>query len=239
MSHWLKTELGLVIGYLEVVTTNNYNSVTDIHTTKHSTLLASVHLHQSSRIYNTGTIKVSLNHTLSISLYYSTHEFFKSHVKSSQADFLYSSSTTNFPWLSPTENGVVVEPNEFCHLYSRVTDTHHRKHMPRDHHPPLRDVTADTESTVCSIVACWTVSKKLLPDNALIKSFTIYKHTYIHTYITCITYTSRSPLKWIAFYATCPFFSDSSTKSTPEISYSRQEEDTYGHRWSLVSSCDD
>jgi hypothetical protein len=38
-------------------------------------------------MYNTGTIKVSLNHTLPISLYYSTHEVFKSHIKSSQADF--------------------------------------------------------------------------------------------------------------------------------------------------------
>jgi hypothetical protein len=40
-----------------------------------------------ARIYNTGTIKVALNHTLPISLYYSTLEVFKSHVNSSQVDF--------------------------------------------------------------------------------------------------------------------------------------------------------
>jgi hypothetical protein len=38
-----------------------------------------------------GTTEVSLNHTLPISLCYSTHKVFKPHVKSSQADFLYSS----------------------------------------------------------------------------------------------------------------------------------------------------
>jgi hypothetical protein len=90
VSQWLKTGFGLVIGFinhLRVVTTNNYYTITDLHTTKHSTLLSSIYLHKSSRIYNT----VSLNHTLPISLSYSTHKIFKSHVKSSQADFLYSS----------------------------------------------------------------------------------------------------------------------------------------------------
>jgi hypothetical protein len=33
------------------------------------------------QLYYTGTIKVSLNHTLSISLHYSTHRVFKSHVQ--------------------------------------------------------------------------------------------------------------------------------------------------------------
>jgi thiosulfate reductase cytochrome b subunit len=46
----------------------------------------------------------------------------------------------------------------------------HRKHMSRDHHPPLRDVTADTESIASYIVACWTVFTELLPGNALIRS---------------------------------------------------------------------
>jgi hypothetical protein len=45
--------------------------------------------------------------------------------------------------------------------------------MSRDHHPPLRDVTADTENTASSIVACWTVFTELLPGNELIKSVTI------------------------------------------------------------------
>jgi hypothetical protein len=106
-SQWLRRRFGLVIGfigYLQVVTTNNYNTVADLHNLQslHTNLLSLSAL--SSRIYNIGTIRVSLNRTLPISLCYSTHKVFKSHVKSSQADFLYSSSTTNFPWLSPTEN---------------------------------------------------------------------------------------------------------------------------------------
>jgi hypothetical protein len=51
---------------------------------------------------------------------------------------------------------------------------HHRKHMSRDHHLPLRDVTADTENTVSSIVTCWTVFTELLPAKALLKSVTIF-----------------------------------------------------------------
>jgi nanoRNase/pAp phosphatase (c-di-AMP/oligoRNAs hydrolase) len=46
--------------------------------------------------------------------------------------------------------------------------------MSRDHHPPLRDVTADTENTDPSTVACWTVFTELLPGNALIKSVILY-----------------------------------------------------------------
>jgi hypothetical protein len=42
--------------------------------------------------------------------------------------------------------------------------------MSRDHYPPLRDVTADKENTISSIVAYWTVFTELLPGNALIKS---------------------------------------------------------------------
>jgi hypothetical protein len=137
------------------------------------TLIFSVYFHLSSQIYDTGSINVSLNHTLPIPLYYCIHKVFKSHVKSSQADFLFSSSTTNFPWLSPTENWLVPEPNEFCHLYGRGTDTHHRKHVSRDHHSPLRDVTVDMENTAFPTVACWTVFTELLPGNALIKSVTI------------------------------------------------------------------
>jgi hypothetical protein len=101
-------------------------------------------------------MKVPLNHTLPISLCYSAQKVSKSHAKSSQDDFL-CSSTTNFPWLSPTENWLVPDPNEFCHLYGRGTDTYHRKHMSRDNHPPLRDVTADTESTAslyCCMLDC-------------------------------------------------------------------------------------
>jgi hypothetical protein len=51
---------------------------------------------------------------------------------------------------------------------------HHRKHMSRDHYILLCDVSADTENTAPSIVACWTMFTQLLPGNALIKSVTIY-----------------------------------------------------------------
>jgi hypothetical protein len=42
--------------------------------------------------------------------------------------------------------------------------------MSRDHNPPLRNVTVDTENTAFSIVSCWTMFRDLLPGNALIKS---------------------------------------------------------------------
>jgi hypothetical protein len=45
--------------------------------------------------------------------------------------------------------------------------------MSHDHHSPLRDVTADTENTASSVVACWTVFTELLPGNALFKTVTI------------------------------------------------------------------
>jgi hypothetical protein len=66
---------------------------------------------------------------------------------------LHSSSTTNFPCLSPTEHWLVTEPNKFCHLYSRGTDTPHGKHASPDHQTPLRDVTAYMENTASSTVA--------------------------------------------------------------------------------------
>jgi hypothetical protein len=47
--------------------------------------------------------------------------------------------------------------------------------MSPDHHPPLRDVTADTENTASSIVAYWNLFTELLSGNALIKSVTILK----------------------------------------------------------------
>jgi hypothetical protein len=126
VSQWLRRGFGLLVGFigcLQVVTTINYYPSVDFHTTKHSTLISSVYLHYSSRIYNTGTMKISLNHTIPIPLYYSTHKVFKSQVKSSQADLLFSSSTTNFSWLSLTKNWLVPEPNEFCHFHCRGTDT--------------------------------------------------------------------------------------------------------------------
>jgi hypothetical protein len=66
------------------------------HGTNLYTLISSIYFHWSplsvswQRMYNTGTIKVSLiQYTLPISLHYSTQKIFTSHVKSSQADFLF------------------------------------------------------------------------------------------------------------------------------------------------------
>jgi hypothetical protein len=55
---------------------------------------------------------------------------------------------------------------------------HYRKHMSRDHHSQLRDVTADRKNTTSSIVACWTVFTELLPGKALIKSVTVFLNSY-------------------------------------------------------------
>jgi hypothetical protein len=150
-------------------------------------------------------------------LCYSTHEVFKSHVKSSQADFLYSSSTANFPWLSPVENRLDPEPMNSV-TYIAEERTRIIGDMSRDHHLPLRDVTADTKNTISSIVACWNVFTELLPDKALIKSLTKFTHSYTHTFIQ---YTCCFSLKCVAFYATRPFFSDNSMISAFETSYSR------------------
>jgi hypothetical protein len=89
MSQWLRREIWLVIGFinhLQAVTTNNYYTVAALHNLQslHTNLFSLSAL--SSRVYNTGAIAVSLNHTLPI---LHTNTVFKSHVKSSQADFLY------------------------------------------------------------------------------------------------------------------------------------------------------
>jgi hypothetical protein len=65
--------------YLQVVTTINYNTVTDFHTQQ--SICISLH----------GCITQELNYTLPIPLHCNTHSVFKSHIKSSQADLLYSS----------------------------------------------------------------------------------------------------------------------------------------------------
>jgi hypothetical protein len=62
------------INHSQVVTAINYNTVPDFYTTKHSTLIYSVCLHCSSRVYHTGTIQVSLNHFQ----YHSTTVYLKS-----------------------------------------------------------------------------------------------------------------------------------------------------------------
>jgi hypothetical protein len=75
------SSFGLVIGFidhLQVLTTSNYNTVADFHFTNHSTLIFSVYFHWSSLSIswqwtnNMETVKVSLNYTLTVLLYYST-----------------------------------------------------------------------------------------------------------------------------------------------------------------------
>jgi hypothetical protein len=96
VSHVLVTKLGfglviVFINCLRIVTTINYNTVHDFDTKNHSTLISSVHLHQSSWVYNMGAITVLLNYTLPIPLHCNTHRVFQSHVKSSLAVLLSSS----------------------------------------------------------------------------------------------------------------------------------------------------
>jgi hypothetical protein len=85
-----------------------YSAIADLHTFKLTVAYALGFPVFTSRLLatdlNTQTVKVSLNYTLPIPLHYSTHKVFKSQVNSS--------SNTNFPWLSPTEN------SELCHSHS-------------------------------------------------------------------------------------------------------------------------
>jgi hypothetical protein len=176
VSQWLRSEFGLLIGFvnnLQVVTTNNYNTIADLqnlqslHTNLFS-LSALVLTDLQHRNYKSLT-----KSTLPTLLCYSTNKVFKSHVESSQADFLYSFSITNFPWLSPTENRLVSEPKEFCHLYSRGTDMHHRKHIKW---PPSTAAWRHRGHGKHSLFYCRVLDRvyRLLPGNALIKSVTVW-----------------------------------------------------------------
>jgi hypothetical protein len=54
--------------------------------------------------------------------------------------------------------------------------------MSLDHYLLLCDVTAYTESTASSIVACWTVFTELLRSNALTKSVTFLNEVFNTSY---------------------------------------------------------
>jgi hypothetical protein len=118
-------------------------------------------------------------------LHYTTHNSFKSHVKSPQADFLYSSVLIELTacLLVRVLLPLLLQLRNADHLYSRGTDMYYSKHMSRDHYPAsplvpaariyskhmshnryllLCDATADTENTA-SIVPCWTVFTELFP----------------------------------------------------------------------------
>jgi hypothetical protein len=121
------------INHLHVVTTNKYNTVTDFHTKEHSTfdalrLLPPVFVTTLNIffIYSVFTIRSlatdfsigTINVTLQVSLYFSTHKVFKSHIKSSQADFLYSSvllqltaTSSEFGSLIQTRHGTRITEN--------------------------------------------------------------------------------------------------------------------------------
>jgi hypothetical protein len=118
------------------------------------TIPLSVYFHWSplfvswQRIYKLGTVNVSINHTFPILMYYCTHKVLQSHVRSSQADFLYSSVLIQltailrpviFPSESsgivitylrdghrPTVNTYHVTPTHYCcdaTIHAQLTDT--------------------------------------------------------------------------------------------------------------------
>jgi hypothetical protein len=162
------------IGYSQVVTTINYNTskITVIITHKQNLLylLALVvarwqisimakpwqYFHYPFPVngFYTGNIKASLNRTLPIFLHYSTHKAFQSHVKSSQADFLYSSVLNVTACLrasaaATNSSSLMLQLLNSAHICIRSTDTHNRKHKSRDAYPanPLDRWLLPTENT--------------------------------------------------------------------------------------------
>jgi hypothetical protein len=101
--------------HLQVVTIINYNTVTEFHTPQ--SICISLHR----------CITQELNHTLLIPLHCSTHKVFTSHIKSSQADLLYS-SVLLVPLCSIQMNLLLLFFSYNCpqlnsvHLYSWETD---------------------------------------------------------------------------------------------------------------------
>jgi hypothetical protein len=87
----LKTPFGLLTGLfnnLQVVTTINYYNVSSLHTLQTLlTIIYSLCPQWSSRINHAGVTQASVNYTLPISLYYSTHKVLKTHNKSSFSAF--------------------------------------------------------------------------------------------------------------------------------------------------------
>jgi hypothetical protein len=127
---WLKTGHGLVIefiNHLQVVITINCYTTSDLHNLQslHTNL---IYFHCSSlsvswqRIYNTGNIKVPVNYTFSVSMYYSTCDVtisllilllttllfpwnFGTQVRSTYYSILQLTTARKRPLLSPTNLG--------------------------------------------------------------------------------------------------------------------------------------
>jgi hypothetical protein len=90
-----------------------------------------------------------------------TPKVFKSHIKSSQADFLYSSVLLKFTACFLLPLTTVLLRNS-AHLYRCRTDTQHRKHMSRIRYPASilarwmdLQKTLHVTSTHCCVTHCW------------------------------------------------------------------------------------
>jgi hypothetical protein len=160
-------------------------------------------------MYITDTIKVSLNHTLPITLCYSTHKIFKSHIKSSQADFLYSTVLLKLTTILLSTTAYLLTYSLTAHIFEiwSLRNTHHGHDSQKTHitwrYLLLCDVTAHapvarTKNTASPIVACWTVFTELLSVNILSQSVTLfilflYLLIYLRTYFDCqiILYTDK------------------------------------------------
>jgi hypothetical protein len=122
-------------------------------------------------------MKVSLNRTLPISMYYCTHKVFKSHVTISQADLLYSSVLL-----------VSIRSELTVHGSRYIATDGHRPTVNTCHaiaiQPVYGRVGRICRNTASSTVACWTVFTDQLSGNALIKSVTLIFHLklYVQSY---------------------------------------------------------
>jgi hypothetical protein len=149
---------GLVIGcinHLHVVTTNNYYTITDLHNLQslHTNLLSLFPPIFTIRFLATGTIKVSLNYTLPISLYYSTCQVFLAK-SNSFYDF--------WPHHCSLGTSKLNCPKRISMSVINL------RHGPRTENtaPILLHGADHTENTASSIVVCLNVFTEPFPGNA-------------------------------------------------------------------------
>jgi hypothetical protein len=194
---WIMEYCDIVTCHLQVVIVLNYNTVPDFHTTNDSMLISLFYLHQPSWIHNTGTIKISLNHTLLITLYYNAHKVLTLMLNLHRL----TSCTLLYTWF---QSALLVWLHRY---YLSITDTitititltltltititvclgilltyiakgwtsTNSKHVSRDPYQLLLcDITAPApaaihmENTACSTVACWlTAAEMCLPQHCI------------------------------------------------------------------------